>query len=334
MSVSPVDVRRRLAYIRYLHHLGVEQTRLPQPQSSTSVLMFHDAVEAFLLLAAEHLGASSTFQFEKAWETFRKHGAGVELPVEPGMKRLNRVRVALKHHGAHPDQPTIEQLRTDTTTFLDTGTTVVFDLDYATVTMTDVISQDSVRELARKAETASASGDHIGAMVALTDAIDALFDPRSAETVDGRRSPFQLGPTIRWPLGKDKIQRVLNPTALGSPVRSRDDQFLAEQIVTVREIVEELQAAARLTALGIDFAAYQRFRLLTPHAIGYYGGRREYRAPVGYAPSAEDVAFCHQFVVTAALRLAAAEAHLTEPPWIASAEGQRPVWETIAKTQS
>jgi len=333
MSVSPVDVRRRLAYIRYLHHLGVEQTRLPQPQSSAAVLMFHDSVEAFLLLAAEHLGAPSTFQFEKAWETFRKHGAGVELPVEPGMKRLNKVRVALKHYGGHPDQPTIEQLRTDTTTFLDAGTTAVFDLEYATLTMTDVIAQDAVRDLARKAETASAAGDHIAAMVALADAIEVLFDPRSAEIADGRRSPFQLGPTIRRRLDERKVQQVLAPSEQDRRSCTGHDRDLAEQIVAVTETVEELQAAARLTALGIDFAAYQRFRLLTPHTSMYLDGRREYRAPAGYAPAAEDVAFCHQFVVTAALRLAAAEAHLTEPTWISGTEPRQRVWETIAETR-
>src|SRR2546425_7134202 len=105
MPVSPVDVRRRLAYIRYLHDLGIQQSRLPQPQSSASILMFHDAVEAFLLLAGEYLGAMATYDFEKHWDALSpaKLAGGVQLPVHQGMKRLNKIRVALKHYGAHPD---------------------------------------------------------------------------------------------------------------------------------------------------------------------------------------------------------------------------------------
>ena len=54
MSLSH-DEASRLAFIRYLHHQSAQEARLPEPQSSAAVLLLHDAVEAFLLLAAEHL---------------------------------------------------------------------------------------------------------------------------------------------------------------------------------------------------------------------------------------------------------------------------------------
>jgi hypothetical protein len=50
MPLNPKTVSR-LAFIRFLHHQGVQQSRLPEPQSSASVMTLHDAVEAFLLLA-------------------------------------------------------------------------------------------------------------------------------------------------------------------------------------------------------------------------------------------------------------------------------------------
>ncbi|GAA2669936.1 hypothetical protein GCM10010412_048650 [Nonomuraea recticatena] len=49
MPLPPAEIRRRLAYIRYLHSLGVDQARLPEPLSSASVLMLHDAAERLLL---------------------------------------------------------------------------------------------------------------------------------------------------------------------------------------------------------------------------------------------------------------------------------------------
>ena len=53
----PIDrqIVGRLAFIRFLYSEGVQQSRRPQPLASTAVLSFHDAVEMFLLLAAEHL---------------------------------------------------------------------------------------------------------------------------------------------------------------------------------------------------------------------------------------------------------------------------------------
>ena len=67
MSLSQ-DEASRLAFIRYLHHQGVQQGRLPEPQSSAAVLLLHDAVEAFLLLAAEHLGAAAPREFGQYWD--------------------------------------------------------------------------------------------------------------------------------------------------------------------------------------------------------------------------------------------------------------------------
>ena len=60
MSLSH-DEASRLAFIRYLHHQSAQEARLPESRkSSAAVLLLHDAVEAFLLLAAEHLGAAPT----------------------------------------------------------------------------------------------------------------------------------------------------------------------------------------------------------------------------------------------------------------------------------
>ena len=103
MSLSQ-DEASRLAFIRYLHQQSVQQGRLPEPQSSTAVLLLHDAIEAFLLLAAEHLGAAAPREFAGYWEALSpsKLTGGVDLAVKQGMVRLNKVRVNLKHHGSTP----------------------------------------------------------------------------------------------------------------------------------------------------------------------------------------------------------------------------------------
>lgn len=46
---------KRLALIKYMHNVGVEQANKPEPVCWLAVLTFHDATELFLQLAAEHL---------------------------------------------------------------------------------------------------------------------------------------------------------------------------------------------------------------------------------------------------------------------------------------
>ena len=52
------NVIRRLAFIRYLLNVATEQSRLPEPMSSSALLTFHDCIELFLQLGSEHLNVS------------------------------------------------------------------------------------------------------------------------------------------------------------------------------------------------------------------------------------------------------------------------------------
>ena len=322
----------RLAFIRFLHHQGVQQSNLPEPQSSVSVMTLHDAVEAFLLLAGEHIGSPGSREFEKYWEALNpaKQANGVNLAVKQGMARLNKVRITLKHHGGHPSAATISQIVEDTAAFFAANTQLVFGIDYDQVSMADLIEQEQVRDLVHAAETA-ADGDQIKAMIALSDACDLLLTPRRVYH-DAGTSPLRFGDTIRRSHGVNDLLRGLMPPRNNRSVdldvhRRRD---VAEQLHQVTEIVMELQTAARVTALGLDYAAYRRFLSLTPYHADMMSGTREYRAPKGYAPSREDVEFCHQFVIIASLRLTEAHAHLAPPPWLAP-DGGSPwqPWETI-----
>ncbi|KAB1910682.1 hypothetical protein [Micromonospora sp. AMSO31t] len=332
MSLSP-DTIRRLAFIRYLHTLGTEQARLPEPLSSACVLTLQDAVESFLILATDHLGASASPNFDKYWEKLGAHlPDGVSLAVEQGMKRLNKARVNLKHYGVRPDAESIGMAVRDTATFMTTNTMLVFGLDYESVSMAHVVVQDSVRELVTKAEVASESGDRVAAMIALLNAFEELFDPHEPRRGPQRPtpSPLAFGPRIDYPLNADRIARLIH--AGQRAVSGHDGRRFGEQIEALTRAVDQLRPAVRLTALGISFAAYQRFQNLTPVAMRFADGRTEYRAPEGYEPSSDEYAFCMQFVVAASLRLAELDANMTQPGWMPAAGhwGERP-WTTIAE---
>ncbi|PZG14861.1 hypothetical protein C1J01_25785 [Nonomuraea aridisoli] len=167
------------------------------------------------------------------------------------------------------------------------------------------------------------------AMVALVEAFEELFQVSPLDRDNALKSVLRLGPTITSPLRDGEIARVLYPPEDDHRRRTGGRHHeLSQQIASVTEIVMALQAATRLTLIGVDFAAAHRFGLLTPDIDDYINGRRQYRAPENYAPTPEDVAWCCQFMVTASLRLSAAEAQLQDPY-----QGTQ-IWKTIATRPS
>jgi len=62
---------KRLAFIKYLHTVGIEQVGKPEPFCWTSVLTFHDAVELFLELPMEYLNSGRRLRdirFMQYWD--------------------------------------------------------------------------------------------------------------------------------------------------------------------------------------------------------------------------------------------------------------------------
>ena len=50
-------VRMRLAFIKHMYNVGVEQSQKPEPFCSMSILTFHDAIDLFLGLSLEFLSS-------------------------------------------------------------------------------------------------------------------------------------------------------------------------------------------------------------------------------------------------------------------------------------
>lgn len=308
MTLSPGQMQH-LAYVRHLHQLAVDQARLPEPLCSTSVLLLHDAAESFLMLAAEHFGATDSGEFLGYWKILKPHAGGKMLPMFQGMKVLNILRKELKHRGIQPSKQSIETALENTAAFLASSAEMLFDLDFSSVSMVSLIGQDPARQFTVEAEQLVSSGDIVTAMMRLRDAFDQLFSAHRPP--DGWRprpnwwhqpSALSFGPDLDW------------------FVRSNMSQLgLEDEFKPVKETVQALQAAARMTALSIDYADFLRFDLLTPKSRTYSLSAERFvrwSVPRGYAPDQEAFDFCLQFLVTASLRLAAAEARVADPSWL------------------
>jgi hypothetical protein len=310
---------KRLAFIRLLYQQGLDQSRLAEPLTFTSVLSFHDAVELFLILTGEHLGATLAdhIQFMKYWSELhpQKLPGGVDLSGKVAMDRLNRMRNAFKHAGTMPGLAAIEQARADVANFFEDNTPKVFGVAFDAIDMAEIVPQAQTRQKIKAATAANATGDRIEGMALLVEAFDELFEQHLGPH-EYPPSPFNFGRNLSFQLRSHEIQSVLlQPPDQHGRMPARGAKRLAEEFETVREIAVAAQGALRVMVLGIDYRQYERFRLLTPVVLRTMNGEAERVHSPDYAPNEEEFDYCRQFVITVALRFVERQAHDVVPSW-------------------
>jgi hypothetical protein len=319
MNLDPLTMKR-LAFIRLLYRQGVDQSRLPEPLTFTSVLAFHDAVELFLILAGEHLGAtlSDHIPFLKYWTELHpdRLAGGIELSGKVGMDRLNRIRNAFKHAGTMPGAAAIEQARADVSAFFEENSPKVFGVAFSRIDMADLVSDEGIRQLIKMAAQISESGDRRTAMAMLRAGFNKLF--QSQGLTRGYQSPFGFGQEIPMPMQRLDIESLVQPVNVSrnryfSPSKPRN---FARQIEAVTDAVSAMQGGLRVISLGIDYGSYLRFINLTPIVYGQVAEPRQTRYPDGYSPNRDEFNYCHQFLIATALRVSEIRAQLVPSSWV------------------
>jgi len=274
---------KRLAIIKYLYNAATEQSMKPEPFGSTSVLTFHDTIELFLELAAEHLDkGKSGVDFMGYWELLAPKIEG-GLTQKESCRQLNTARVGLKHSGVTPSKLAIEGFRATTTDFLKENTLKVFGIKFSDISLIALVKNEKTRNYLQESENLLKEGKIEDALdkVALAFAV-MIDDYESRKRDEYGRSPFFFGEGISPP---------------PFPFPSMGD---------VMRAIEPLQDAVKILSLGLDYRRYARFRLLTPVILKIPGGKyhiQRIKHGSGRAPTAEDVQFCIDFVIESAIVL-------------------------------
>ncbi|MGW6841181.1 hypothetical protein [Streptomyces sp. NPDC054958] len=300
--LSPTTIQR-LAFVRFLHEQGIAQSSQPEPLSAAAVLSFQDAVEHFLLIAADHLKVNlpSSMQFLQYWERLNPSmPVGQELPSKQALDRVNKIRVALKHYGTIPSTQAISQAKADVTTFFTDATQMIFNVDFGTVDMVDLVAREETSKFLHEAHTHAVAGNVIPAMAGLVLAMEELLDYYTGDNQHRRHwptNPFQFGP---------KLDRYRDPTF---PLDTARPEL--KQVERLTETVSRIQEAMQVMALGIDYAKYIQFRAISP-AIGRYfaGPIRIHFSPAHRSLTLDDYRTSRLFVIESALRATRADATL------------------------
>ncbi|MFH8475729.1 hypothetical protein [Streptomyces sp. NPDC018000] len=288
---------QRLAFVRFLHEQGTAQSAQPEPMSAAAILSFQDAVEHFLLVSADHLGVNlpSSMQFMQYWERLQpKLPTGQVLPSKQALSRVNKLRVDLKHHGSIPSSHAIAQARADVTTFFTDATQMIFNVDFKTVDMVDLVAQPTINRLLHEAQTHFDADDKVFAMGGLAIAFQELLRHYTDRRIEGfGRPPFSFGNRLRF-FQPDKDQQ-------GSAV--------SRQLTALTTTTMELQEALQVIALGIDYARYAHFNVMVPAVDKYEDGSIVLAVTdMDMATTADDYQQARLFVIESALQAARTDA--------------------------
>lgn len=158
-----IESVRRVSLARYLYELGMSNLKSGNDlHLFAGVTLLQDAVEAFLVAVGEHVGAAidARADFDKYFVRINEKRAPAHLPFQSQLLRLNRIRVASKHHGIQPSREECERLALSVRGFFEVVTSDVFGAVFATVSALDLLDEGDVKAALTEAKTALERKDY------------------------------------------------------------------------------------------------------------------------------------------------------------------------------
>ncbi|MFD6567942.1 hypothetical protein [Micromonospora profundi] len=303
-------IMKRLGYIRLLHHQAVTQSYAPAPLNFSSVLVFHDVLEHFFVVALAHLGNPHGLDLKAPFaENAKKFRApdGRRLVGLDGVQRIGHDRNGLKHNGSVPGADQVEQARRDAATFLDGNCPRLFGLEFAEISMLHLVPQEAVREHLQAGRAAADAGQLDEAMVEVTMAFDRLItdwgDGKYLPGSSFRTETFRLHTS--WSRPERRVEA--SPTPSDQGVRQAVNSLASSVKKVFKEVdqeIETLRHVMRIQIAGVDMAQYARFAMIAPEVYETANGHRgatHQEGQIHYTP--ENYDFCEMFVLESALRI-------------------------------
>jgi len=298
---------KRLAFIKYLFNIGLYQSYQPEPFCGIAILSFHDSVELFLQLCLDELSINVTNK-ENERLTFTGYWSKIEEKVKPlsqktSMNRLNTARNGFKHHGNIPSKLDIETFRATTNAFFTENCKLIFDIDFAEVSLIDAIKFDRTRETLKQAKLNFEKGRKIEC---LRDIILSfrylLIDYEQSKINRFDQSPFFSSKFI--------------PNPPNQFLKSSEDTILKQWANSVKESFGEVQDVLKILFLGIDYRKYMKYRsIIQPMTVNLSVDGKSCEAIVlgEISLKKEDLDFCIDFIIESSLKLQEFDFEINKP---------------------
>lgn len=282
----------RLAKIKYLYKIGVEQSMQVETVAGYSLLSFHDSAEMFLLLLLEDKGdKTEPKSFMDYWNKYP------DLTLREPMNNLKERRRLLKHKGIHPAKNDIEESRVILTQFFKENTYKFFGIDFDTITLADLIDSSYIKEYVLNAELSLEKGNLFECLLKAKIGFEELLSTYESNKKQYYQSIFNIGEEIGTEYDKIIPRREINN---------------ARWFENVTKTTNALRNVLKISAFGIDYRKYMLFKFLTPQVYKvsapnepkyrYSNGSKEYFESTQRVTT-KDCRFCVDFVIDSALKL-------------------------------
>jgi hypothetical protein len=205
---------RRLALVKSLFLVGIEQSRGPEPLNAFSILTMHDGVELFLQLASEHVDEGKrNILFLEYWDVLKKRLPGDGLTQRESMRRLNEARRSLKHHGTLPSRLDIEGLRASTVNFFEENVPIVFGLEFRNLSLVELVTFERSRKALEEAQREIEMGTFKNAMEHCSLALAYLLADYESQIEQ------QFGPAVGIARRRDLTKYSLGLDSMADGIR-------------------------------------------------------------------------------------------------------------------
>ena len=283
---------RRLANIKYLYSIGVQQSLQVESVAGFSILAFHDCAEMFLLLVAENKGDNADkLHFMDFWDKYP------DLTLKESMRNLKDRRVSIKHKGLFPSKSDIEISRITMADFLEQNTIKQFGIDFKDISISCLISYSKVKEYIDNAEKNCNKGEFYECLVNCKIAFLELLS-----TYKSSKCQYHMGHSI-LDIGDEIGRDYKKLVGTNSNYGERWFRQVTETTNKIREIL-------KITALGIDYKKYSYFEFITPMTMLCWSeGEPTYISmpkdsyKEKYNISTRECHFCIDFVIDSAIKL-------------------------------
>lgn len=282
---------RRLATIKYLYNIGVQQSMQVETIAGFSILAFHDCTEMFLLLIAENKGKKALFNFMGYWDDYP------ELTLRESMRALKDRRVNIKHKGQFPSKSDIEISRITMTEFLEQNTPIQFGIEFKDISISNLVSYDNVKRYIDIAELNYNEGKLYDCMVNSKIAFMELLSTYEAS----KRGNYSVDSLLNIgdEVGRD-YQKLIGSSG----------NYGARWFEQVANTINKIREVLKVTALGIDYKKYVYFETIVPKVNVWWReeGKNYDSLPQEYYQRKNilrsiDCRFCIDFVIDSALKL-------------------------------
>ena len=176
----PQSVVHRLVAVRHLLHLASEQVLSRRSVAAIAAInLLQDAVEIFLLAAADHLQAIVPDRapfVDLIRLVDEKLGPNQALPFNARLRAINRMRVASKHAAIPPNLQELDRSLLAAREYFDEACRRVFGQPIWSIAASDEITRNDVREHVKTAEKAFSEKDYKSALVSIRRAFYIAFE--------------------------------------------------------------------------------------------------------------------------------------------------------------